>query len=130
MKKLFLSCIALIIVVFPSCAAIGMDNLPTGELIKNSNSPNKQYRIEVYLCSGNATTANSIRCAAVEINSQKSRNILWQYRQDDAEIEWLDDNNVKINGIKLNILTDSYDWREHTSLDDDLEYWGKYWDIS
>ncbi|MBQ7504821.1 MAG: hypothetical protein IJT79_05835 [Ruminococcus sp.] len=120
----------MIIVVFSSCAAIGMDNLPTGELIKTSNSPNKQYRIEVYLCCGNATTANSVRCAAVEINSQKSRNILWQYRQDDAEIEWLDDNNVKINGIKLNILTDSYDWREHTSLDDDLEYWETYWDIN
>ncbi len=106
-----------------------MDNLPAGELIKTSNSPDNQYKIEVYLCGGNATTANSVRCAAVEINSQKSRNIFWQYRQDDAEIEWLDNTNVKINGIKLNILTDSYDWRKHTSLDDDLDYWENYWDI-
>ncbi len=129
MKKIFLFLIIILLFFLPSCAAIGMDNLPIGELIKTSVSPDGQYRVEAYLCSGNATTDNSLRCAVIETDSKKSRNIFWQYHQNKANIIWLDNNNIEINGIRLNVLTDSYDWREHKSIDDDLEYWETYWNL-
>ena len=88
-----------------------MDNLPEGELILSSDSPNGQYRVDAFLCSGNATTDFSVRCAVIEISSNKSRNIYWQYHQETAEINWIDETTVKINGIKLNVITDAYDWR-------------------
>lgn len=111
MKKIFLIFIIITLVSFSACAAIGMDNLPSGELIKTSKSPNGQYRVDAYLCSGNATTDYSIRCAVVVIRTKKSRNFFWQYHQENATIKWINDYIVEINGIKLNVLTDSYDWR-------------------
>ena len=113
MKKtlICISICLIIVLMFSSCAAIGMNHLPEGELILSSDSPNGQYRIDAFLCNGGATTAFSVRCAVVETSTNKSRNIYWQYRQETAEIKWIDETNVNINGVELNVLTDSYDWR-------------------
>lgn len=101
--KYLLLCI-LTVVFLSSCASIGMDNLPKGELIKQSVSPNKKYRIDAFLCGGNATTDNSLKCAVVEIGTNNSRNFFWQYHNDTANIKWIDNKNVEINGKKLNIF--------------------------
>ena len=96
-----------IILAFSSC----MMFLPKGEFMESVESPTKEYTINSYLCSGNATTGFSVRCEAVNNHSGKARNIYWQYKCKTADIYWLDDFTVSINGIKLNVKTDSYDWR-------------------
>ena len=40
-------------------------------------------------------------------------NIYWNYHEDHAEVEWIDDETVIINGIQLNVLTEIYDFRNH-----------------
>lgn len=110
-KIVVLSLIFIIIFIFTSCAAMGMDQLPNGEFMDTVYSPNGTYQINSYLVSGNATTDFSVRCEVVEISSGKKRNIYWEYHCETADIEWIDDTNVKINEKKLNVITDSYDWR-------------------
>ncbi|MGG7144172.1 DUF5412 family protein [Clostridium nigeriense] len=35
----------------------------------------------------------------------------WQYHCEKAELEWISDEVIKINGIKLNIKKEIYDYR-------------------
>ena len=104
--------IFIIVLIFASCAAVGMDYLPEGELMETSCSPEGTYTVNSFLVSGNATVAFSVRCEVVENSSGEKRNIYWQYRCESADIKWIDDTTVEINGRQLNVLTDSYDWRD------------------
>lgn len=88
-----------------------MSRLPEGDFISSSVSPNGEYRVDVYLFEGNATTDYGIRCAVVDLKNQESRNIYWQYNEDNVQIQWIDHDTVDINGKILNVLTDTYDWR-------------------
>ena len=99
--------------IFSSCGLYSMNNLPTGELIDQEISPNGKYKVNAYLVAGNATVDFSVRCEVVEIETGSTRNIYWQYRMENADIVWIDDHTVNINGVVLDVQTDSYDWREH-----------------
>ena len=94
-----------------SCFYYNMEDLPEGNFIYSSNSPSKAYRIDAFRCSGNATTDFSIRCSVYILGTKKQRNIYWAYHQEDVDIEWISESDVSINGVVLNVLTDSYDWR-------------------
>ena len=110
-KNLFLPLFLALYFVFHSCSA-DINNLPQGELIDTVYSPDETYAINTYLVNGGATVDFSVRCEVVEKSSDESRNIYWEYKCDTADIEWIDDTTVKINGKELNVLTDSYDWRD------------------
>jgi len=91
-----------------------MSRLPKGELISEVVSPNGTYTVKAYLSSGGATTSFAIRG---ELNhntvNRKPENIYWNYREEEAIIEWVDDTTVIINGHKLNVLYDRYDFRRN-----------------
>ena len=110
MKKL--AKLILFICVVLTVSSCGMDNLPQGEFLTSAEAPNGLHRIDAYLCNGGATVDFAVRCAVVDIDSGEERNIYWQYHQQTAQIEWIDEETVEINGIRLNIFTDSYDWRK------------------
>lgn len=95
-----------------SSRAYGMDNLPTGELISSTTSPEKTYTVNAYCCSGNATTDFSVRCEVVNNTTKEKRNFYWMYHQSTVTPKWLNDKTIDINGIELNVKTDSYDWRD------------------
>ena len=40
------------------------------------------------------------------------KNIYWNYREETATVQWLDDHTVLINKHKLNVETDTYDFRK------------------
>jgi hypothetical protein len=88
--------------------------LPTGELICASTSPNGDYSIQAYLCDGGATTDQAIRAEVLNNTSGKVRNIYWQYHAYEADIKWLSDTLVRINGVELDVRTDAYDYRKDT----------------
>ena len=88
-----------------------LENLPKGELIDSSVSPLGTYTVNAYRCSGNATTDFSVRCEVIDSESNNCRNIYWKYHQEDVDLNWIDNENIEINGLKLNVLTDAYDWR-------------------
>ena len=89
-----------------------INNLPKGELQETIYSENKEYAINIYLCAGNATTDNSIRGEIENTRTKDKKNLYWEYHCDEAEVEWIDDITVIINGHKLNVLEDTYDWRD------------------
>ncbi|WP_240516346.1 DUF5412 family protein [Bacillus cereus] len=42
-----------------------------------------------------------------------TKNIYWNYREEDATVQWLDDHTVMINKHKLYVETDTYDFRKN-----------------
>ena len=50
-------------------------------------------------------------CSVTNNNTGKEKNIYWQYRCTEANIVWLDEDTVQINGIELNVKRDTYDYR-------------------
>lgn len=110
-KTILILLVFIIVLTITSCAMVGMDDLPQGELMETVYSPDRTYRINSFLVSGNATVDFCVRCEVVENSSGKKRNIYWEYRCESSDVEWIDNTTVKINGENLNVLTDSYDWR-------------------
>ncbi len=96
-------------IVLTSCRT--MENLPTGELVATYDSPDSDYTINIYLCDGGATTDFTIRGELVDNLNEEKKNIYWGYHEDEADVHWLDDETVVINGRTLHVLQDVYDFR-------------------
>lgn len=80
------------------------------EKIAESISPSGEYTINVYLNNGGASTSYSVLC--VLSHNSREKNIYWSNRCESADIEWIDNDTVIINGIKLeNIEKDTFDYR-------------------
>ena len=89
--------------------------LSKGEYLYESISPDNEYSVKVYLVNGGATVSLSIRCELVSLKTNSKKNIYWNYKCETANIVWMDNENVIINGVELNILTDIYDWRKDSN---------------
>lgn len=111
-KLVYIICVILCMLTLISCFGPDMSELPEGEFLHSSMSPEGTYRVDAYVCSGNATTDFSVRCSVTEVDSNEERNFYWAYHYETADIQWIDDTTVVINGIQLDVTKDSYDWRE------------------
>lgn len=89
-----------------------LSRLPKGDFICEKQSPDETYTIKAYITNGGATTSFAIR-GELNYNKEKksSENIYWNNREDKATIEWLDDNTAVINGHKLKIPDEKFDFR-------------------
>ena len=81
------------------------------EYLNESTSPNGTYTVTAYLNNGGATTSYAVLGTLKNNKNGKSKNIYWQYRCEKAEMEWLNDDTIKINGIELNVKSEIYDYR-------------------
>lgn len=83
------------------------------QYLSETVSPNHEYTIKTYIDNGNATNGSSVLCVLYKHdNMKKLRNIYWNHDCDSAEIEWLSDTAVIINGERIEDITkDKYDWR-------------------
>ncbi len=115
MKKKIMVIILVIIAILSYgvyWAFFSMSRLPKGDLISEVQSPNGTYTIKAYRTNGGSTTSYAIRG---ELNfdklNKKPVNIYWNYREDKAIIEWIDDDTVMINDHELDVLEDKYDFR-------------------
>lgn len=93
-------------------AFFDMGRLPKGVLISESLSPNGTYTLKAYLVNGGATVTYAIR-GELNFNNTKRRprNIYWNYGEDNVIIKWIDDDTVVINGHKLNVPGEIFDFR-------------------
>lgn len=117
MKKirLFLSILIVIVGLFLLLiywAFYDTERLPKGEFIASIDSPNNEYTVKLYKVNGGATVSYSIR-GELNFNqkNRKPKNIYWNYREENAEVKWLDEDTIIINGHSLNVPNDVYDWR-------------------
>lgn len=83
------------------------------EVITICESPDSSYTVTAYLNSGGATTAFSVLGTVRNNKTERERNIYWNYRCTTANINWVDDNTVNINGVTLDVRKDIYDYRRH-----------------
>lgn len=105
-KIIIIFCILLIVFYINCFTRFPMYNLPKGEFIESLDSPNGDYTLKSYRYSGGATMDWSLRVEVVNNNTNKSMNIFYRYHDYESNMEWIDNNNVIINGEELNIHSD------------------------
>lgn len=89
-----------------------MNRLPVGEYLTEETSPDGKYTLRAYITNGGATTSYTVRGELVfNEKDGKTKNIYWNYREDSADIVWLDYNTVEINGHSLDVPNDKFDFR-------------------
>ncbi len=89
-----------------------MGSLPKGDYLMKSTSPDGNYTVKTYVANGGATVDYSIRGELVFNNGKtKKKNIYWNYHEENANISWNDNDTVVINGHKLDVPDDKYDFR-------------------
>ncbi len=93
-----------------------MINLPEGEYLQSSISPENDYKINAYV-SIKSLSDDAIRCEVEDLTTGKTRNLYWEYKKSEVNINWIDKKTVNINGKILDVTKDKYDWRK----DDDFE---------
>ena len=81
---------------------VTMRYLPEGEMVASSVCETCNTKINAYLVNGGATVDYCIRCEKITPEGKKE-NIYWAYHEQEADIEWIDCDNVSINGKTLNI---------------------------
>lgn len=81
------------------------------QYITESTSPDGTYTVSAYLNNGGATTSYSVLGVLKNKINNKTKNIYWQYKCDKAEIEWINNDTIKINGIQLQVEHEVYDYR-------------------
>lgn len=106
-KKLVLFIFIAFIALFFNSRLV-MLNLPIGDYVNSLNSPNGEYTLKAYRYSGGPTVDWSLRIEVINNSTSKKNNIYWKYHEKDADMKWLDNETVEINGIKLNIHKDYY----------------------
>ncbi|MHA6259251.1 DUF5412 family protein [Sporosarcina sp. CAU 1771] len=108
-----LTAILIILLLLVNYFFYNTNRLPEGELLTESVSPSGDYTVKAYLANGGATVAFAVRGEVIyHQKKEKKKNIYWAYRKEDAEITWIDEHTVSINGRKLDVRKDVYDWRK------------------
>ncbi len=114
-KKILLICVLLFTCLLGYgiyWAFFDMNRLPTGEYLTEETSPDNNYTLKVYLVNEGATTDFVIRGELIFNNrNNKSKNIYWNYHEETADIKWLDNKTVVINGHTLQVPKDTFDFR-------------------
>ncbi|MFP7296899.1 DUF5412 family protein [Neobacillus niacini] len=89
-----------------------INRLSPEKFISKAPSPNGDYTIKAYVNNGGATTDFAV-LGVLYFNkeSRKPKNIYWNDHEDTAKIKWENENTVVINGHKLSIPNEIYDFR-------------------
>lgn len=83
--------------------------LPKGITYSDMSSPKNNYRAIVSIVD---TGDPAIRVDIINNNTNRKRLIYWSWREgDNPQVMWLDEENISINGTKLNVKKDKYDNR-------------------
>lgn len=117
--QLILGAISLVALVIVGLVGYGiywaffdMNRLPTGEYLTEETSPDGKYTLKAYLANGGATTSYTVRGELVfNEKNQKTKNIYWNNQENDAIIQWSNDDTVVINGHSLKVPKDRFDFR-------------------
>lgn len=118
-KKYIKICIIIAIVVIGIVYGIkwsfsDIQRINGQEYITESTSPDGKYTVTAYLNNGGATTDYAVLATLKNNKNGKTKNIYWQYHCEEADIEWLSDDTIKINEVELNVKNEIYDYRKET----------------
>lgn len=88
-----------------------MDRLPREEIYISTSSPDGNSNLIIYTNKRSITQNTYI--GVVKFKDGNERVIYWDKGVNESKfkVEWVDNENVNINGNKINILTGKYDFR-------------------
>ncbi|MEN1985980.1 DUF5412 family protein [Paenibacillus hubeiensis] len=90
-----------------------LERLPKGEVISESVSPDGKFTIKAMNSDAGATTSLAILCELQYNDGSKPNKIIYfQNKVEKASIIWESNDIVSINGVKLNVPDDIYDYRK------------------
>lgn len=89
-----------------------INNVRTGDFVEEVISPTEDYSLKSYLLLGDPLSADAMRVELVNNKTKESRNIYFNYHENEVDMKWLDERTVKINNKILDIYEDEYDFRE------------------
>jgi hypothetical protein len=92
-------------------AFFNIQRLNGQKYLNESTSSNGIYTVTAYLNSGGATTGFAVLGTLKNNKNGKTKNIYWQYHCEEADMEWLNEERIKINEVELNVKTEIYDYR-------------------
>lgn len=102
---------------------VNIADVPNGEYVSSSFSPDKSCELKVYTVS--TDIGNAVRVSRT-VNG-KTENVFWQTNVDDVSIVWNNNSIVFINNIRLDFEKgETFDSRSITSiLNGGIMGWGK-----
>ena len=80
-------------------------------MLSQLTSPQGTYTAAAYLNNGGATTSFAVLVRVTDNRTGKQRNVYWQYKCQEAEMEWESDTVITVNGVTLDVVKDAYDFR-------------------
>lgn len=90
-----------------------LQGVPKRELIHTVKSPDGKHLIKTYFHDAGSLSADAVRGELVNLHSNSTKNIYWNYPDTDPYIEWIDNDRVRIGDQTLHISKkETYDWRE------------------
>lgn len=92
-------------------AFFDLQRLRGQEFLVESASPGGSYVVTAYRNNGGAGTSFAVLCTMENKKIGEKRNIYWQAHRAEADIQWIDDDTVVINGRTLDLPGDTYDYR-------------------
>ena len=81
------------------------------DILEQYTSPDGKYTVTAYLNNGGATTDYAVLGEVKNNETNKVKNIYWNYHCQTASVKWIDNTIVKINDIELDVTKDIYDYR-------------------
>ena len=116
MKKPLLIVITALLVLTAGLVTARMINTANSQksssevLLTTSYSPDKKYKLLAYRTEPGATVDFSVKVYSVD---NKKHSLIYNcYHKSTADISWIDNSTVVINGVALNMdKNDIYDWR-------------------
>jgi hypothetical protein len=76
---------------------VDMSDVPSGEYVSSSLSPDKSRELKIYIVETKIGNAVRVSCT----RNGETKNVFWQTNVDNANIGWNNNNVVFINGIRL-----------------------------
>ncbi|MZP31336.1 hypothetical protein GTO91_16670 [Heliobacterium undosum] len=116
-RKLAIGCllpmviVAVLLLTFGYIMFFTLRLLPEGHYMTETQSPDKSYTIRFYICDDDPLSADSIRGELMNNQTNVKKNIYWEYRFRELHVDWIDNDTVLINGHRLRLPGDTYDWR-------------------
>ncbi len=118
MKKTFKRIIALALaLVFAlslvACSDKELQQIKAQEFISKSDSADGKYTVNAYLNDGENSSNYAVLCTATNNTTGETRNIYWNNECANANIQWVDNQTVVINGTVINVEKGGFDYRDH-----------------
>lgn len=85
---------------------------PGKELINETVSSDGKYKVQAYRINGGATVDWAVECYLKENNSKNEKLIYKDYHIEDADMIWVDNDTISINGHDIDLPSGRYDFRD------------------